>query len=515
MHAATEEKIEAFIWDNKFNTGVDVVDEQHRKLVDLINRLGSISAHLASTEELGAILTELANYTVYHFNTEEELMRKYVVDAGHQDIHVKAHQHFTNQVTVAAKILMGSTDVTNQLVAPLLKYLTNWLVQHILGSDTRMGKEILALQAGDSHEDAVRKANAFMTQSANVLMEALNEMYGKLGDKTLEVMQKNQELEADQEALHVLNEQLEERVKQRTAAVESANQKLLANNLELKQLNERLESAHTQLLQSEKMASIGQLAAGVAHEINNPVGFVNSNLGTLGKYMTSMFDVISAYEAVEAKGGGNAFPEVSQVKKKVDFAYLKEDIPSLMKESQDGLARVKRIVQDLKDFSHVDESNWQFANLEAGLDSTLNVVANEIKYKANVVKQYAGLPDVECMPSQVNQVFMNLLVNAAQAIEKNGVITVRSGVNGNEVWVEVEDTGKGISPENISRIFDPFFTTKPVGKGTGLGLSLSYGIVNKHNGRIEVKSEVGKGSTFRVCLPVRHTDKNEGATGNA
>ncbi len=503
MLTATEEKIEAFVWDDRFNTGVDVVDEQHRKLVELVNSLGSISAHLTSTEALGPILTELANYTVYHFNTEEDLMKQYDVDAGHQDIHIKAHKHFTDQVTVAAKILMGSTDVNSQLVAPLLKYLTNWLVQHILGSDARMGKEILALQAGDSHEDAVRKANDFMTHSANVLMEALNEMYGKLGDRTLEVMQKNQELEAEQEALRVLNEELEQRVKERTSDLEQANQHLQANNVELKQLNERLESAQTQLLQSEKMASIGQLAAGVAHEINNPVGFVNSNLGTLGKYITSMFSVIDAYEAAETKNDASSKQEVAQVKKKVDFPYLVEDIPSLLKESQEGLSRVTRIVQDLKDFSHVDESNWQHANLEQGIDSTLNVVANEIKYKAEVVKEYAGLQDVECMPSQLNQVFMNMLMNAAQAIDQKGTITVRTGNGGDEVWVEVEDTGKGIAPENLNRIFDPFFTTKAIGKGTGLGLSLSYGIVQKHHGRFEVKSEVGKGTTFRVWLPVQ------------
>ncbi|MBI4808081.1 MAG: bacteriohemerythrin [Nitrosomonadales bacterium] len=509
MNTVTEESFKAFTWDNKFNTGVEVVDTQHQKLVELINRLGAISAHQTTTAELGEILTELANYTVYHFNTEEELMKKFGVDATHQQAHIKAHQHFTAQVTVAAKILLGSKDVTNQLVAPLLKYLTNWLVQHILGSDTRMGQEILALQAGASHEEAIRKAGAFMTQSANVLMEALNEMYGKLGDKTLEVIQKNQELLAEQQALRILNEQLEERVKQRTTAIEQANLQLTANNAELKQLNEKLESAHTQLLQSEKMASIGQLAAGVAHEINNPVGFVNSNLGTLNKYIANMFRVIEAYEGAAAKVDAEKFAEVAQTKKEVDYSYLLEDIPSLLKESQDGLARVKRIVQDLKDFSHVDESNWQHANLEQGMDSTLNVVANEIKYKANVVKQYAGIPEVECMPSQVNQVFMNMLVNAAQAIEKNGTITVRSGTSGDEVWVEVEDTGKGISPEHLNRIFDPFFTTKPVGKGTGLGLSLSYGIVQKHNGRIEVASEVGKGSRFRVWLPVQHVAKSD------
>lgn len=270
----------------------------------------------------------------------------------------------------------------------------------------------------------------------------------------------------------------------------------------LLELNEQLESAQNQLLQSEKMASIGQLAAGVAHEINNPVGFVNSNLGTLSRYIVGLFQVIDAYAAAETRVGAGSCPEVDQIKKAVDFPYLIDDIPKLLIESQDGLARVTRIVQDLKDFSHVDESNWQYANLEQGMDSTLNVVNNEIKYKAEVIREYVGLPEVECIPSQLNQVFLNLLMNATQAIDNKGVITVRTGITGDEIWVEVEDTGKGVAPEHLSRIFDPFFTTKPVGKGTGLGLSLSYGIVQKHHGRIEVNSSVGKGTTFRIWLPL-------------
>jgi hemerythrin-like metal-binding protein len=505
MHLTSEEKFEAFSWDNKYNTDVDIVDEQHHKLVNLINQLGAISARQASTDELGAILTELANYTIYHFATEEKMMKEFGIEMMHQIAHMRAHEHFSAQVKVAAKLLLGSVDISHQLVSPLLKYLTNWLVQHILGLDKRMAQEIRALEAGATHEQAVRQANQVMSQSANVLIDALNEMFGKLGDKTLEVMQKNQELEAEHEALRVLNEELEARVAQRTADTERLMGELLTNNVTLLKMNEELESAQSQLLQSEKMASLGQLAAGVAHEINNPVGFVNSNLGTLGKYIESMFRIIEAYEVVEASGEDIRFAQVINLKNEIDFPYLREDIPNLLMESQDGLLRVKRIVQDLKDFSHVDESNWQYANIEQGLDSTLNVVSNELKYKAQVIKEYAGLPEVECLPSQLNQVFMNMLINAAQAIENKGTITVRTGVLDDEVWVEVEDTGKGISPEILSRIFDPFFTTKPVGKGTGLGLSLSYGIVQKHHGRIEVKSEMGKGTVFRVWLPKRHT----------
>jgi signal transduction histidine kinase len=164
-------------------------------------------------------------------------------------------------------------------------------------------------------------------------------------------------------------------------------------------------------------------------------------------------------------------------------------------------------VFDLKTFSHVDQAEWTVADLHAGLESTLNIVWNELKYKADVVRDYGQLPEIECLPAQLNQVFMNLLVNAAQAIESHGTITLRTGQEGARVWLAVSDTGKGIAPENIGRVFDPFFTTKPVGKGTGLGLSLSYGIVKKHHGQIEVESTLGQGTTFRVWLPITQADQ--------
>jgi signal transduction histidine kinase len=189
------------------------------------------------------------------------------------------------------------------------------------------------------------------------------------------------------------------------------------------------------------------------------------------------------------------------VKHEVDAEYLREDLEPLLRESLDGIDRVRRIVQDMKDFSHVDGGGLQYADLEAGLNSTLNVVWNEIKYKAEVTKEYAQIPQIECYPSQLNQVFMNLLVNSAHAIEKHGRITLRTGYDEKQVWIEVEDTGTGIPQDKLGRIFEPFFTTKPVGKGTGLGLSLSYGIVQKHGGRFDVHSVVGEGTRFRVVLP--------------
>ena len=280
-----------------------------------------------------------------------------------------------------------------------------------------------------------------------------------------------------------------------------ANAALLVEKARQEELIRKLAQAHSQLLQSEKLASIGQLAAGVAHEINNPIAFVNSNLGTLQGYVEDIFKILAAYEQGEKELSPATQKTMYNLKQEVDIVYLREDVGSLMAESVNGLQRVKRIVQDLRDFSHVDETDKQWANLESGLDSTLNVVWSALKDKAEVVKEYGAIPEIECIPSQINQVFMNLLINAGQAIEEHGRITLRTGQDAENVWVEIQDTGNGIPPEHLDRIFDPFFTTKPVGTGTGLGLSISYGIVSRHGGQIEVTSQPGKGATFKVLLP--------------
>jgi len=281
-----------------------------------------------------------------------------------------------------------------------------------------------------------------------------------------------------------------------------AQEALESNYDRLKETNRRLEEAQNQLLQSEKMASIGQLAAGVAHEINNPVGFVNSNLNSLKHYIDDLLELIAQYESAESELPPQVIQRLEATKREADLEYMREDLPVLLRESADGLARVKRIVQDLKDFSRVDNSDWAEADLNAGLDSTLNVVFNEVKYKAEVVKNYGALPPVRCLMAQLNQVFMNFIVNAAHAIESRGTITLSTGLVDEWVWVEVADTGCGMSPEVQHRIFEPFFTTKPVGKGTGLGLSLSFSIVQKHHGAIRVRSAPGEGSAFRVWIPI-------------
>ena len=317
----------------------------------------------------------------------------------------------------------------------------------------------------------------------------------------IETLQDVTERHRAEEDLRHYQNSLEELVAKRTSQLGEANAKLEHDRKELELLLVKVEEAQQQLLQSEKMAAIGQLAAGVAHEINNPVGFVNSNLGTLKGYINNLLQVIDAYEAVDA---GGEREQLEAARRQADLEFLREDLPSLLLESQEGLNRVTKIVQDLKDFSRVDQAECQRANLNEALESTLNVVWNEIKYKAEVVRELGDIPDVECVPAQINQVFMNLLVNAAQAIEQRGKITLRSGMENDEVWFEIADSGKGMSAEVRNRIFEPFYTTKPVGKGTGLGLSISYDIiVKKHGGRIEVSSEPGQGTTFRITLPQR------------
>jgi PAS domain S-box-containing protein len=287
-----------------------------------------------------------------------------------------------------------------------------------------------------------------------------------------------------------------------------AQTELIKEKNEQGQLIIKLQDAQDQLLQSEKMASIGQLAAGVAHEINNPVGYINSNIGSLKKYLDDVFKLLDTYESSEINITDNtAIEKIKAIKQEIEIDYLKNDIKDLITESEEGVSRVKKIVQDLKEFSHVGEAEWQWANLHTGLDSTLNIVHNELKYKADVIKEYGNLPDIECIVSQLNQVFMNILVNAAHAIEQRGTITVRSGTEDNGVWIEIEDSGKGMNEETKRRIYDPFYTTKPVGKGTGLGMSLSFKIIEKHNGKIEVKSELGKGTCFHLWLPINHEEE--------
>jgi two-component system NtrC family sensor kinase len=278
-----------------------------------------------------------------------------------------------------------------------------------------------------------------------------------------------------------------------------------------------LKSAQSQLVQTEKLASLGQMVAGVAHEINNPLAFVSNNVAVLQRDLRALVQLLKLYEQA-----ANAPPQqVEEIKgqihdlaERIDLVYTLANLEELLTRSRDGLSRIQQIVKDLREFARLDAADLQESDVNAGIESTINIVRGLAKKKQVTLDlELAALPRMRCYPAKINQVVMNLVTNAIDACGTGGRVTVRSAAGSNgEIRVEVSDTGHGIPPEIRDRIFDPFFTTKKIGEGTGLGLSISYGIIKDHGGRIEVDSEVGKGSRFTVTLPRQHIAPAQQAT---
>jgi two-component system NtrC family sensor kinase len=266
---------------------------------------------------------------------------------------------------------------------------------------------------------------------------------------------------------------------------------------------EELKTTQSKILQQEKMASVGQLAAGVAHEINNPMAFIASNLGTLDKYIRRFMEFIQLQsEVIESFKVDDTIKGLKKKRKELKLDYITEDVSHLIRESLDGSERVQKIVQGLDRFSRVDDEEYKDININDCIESSINIVWNELKHKATLHKDYGNLPQTKCYPLKLNQVFMNLLINAVQAIEKKGKIEIKTWEKDGSIWVTVSDTGCGIPQKNQNKIFEPFFTTKEVGKGTGLGLSISYEIMQRHKGEISFESKKGKGTTFTIRIPI-------------
>ncbi|MGE5489649.1 MAG: bacteriohemerythrin [Actinomycetota bacterium] len=471
--------MEAFVWNSRFETGLQQVDRQHHRLVEIVNQVGDrlLSGNMTETA-LETVFKELADYAQHHFADEERLMDEFSLDPRGVAAHKRHHRDFIDQVVQ----MWGARRSMASPADALHGFLSAWLAFHILAEDQSMARQIHAVQSGTTSHEAYEREIEVKDNNVDALLSALRKLYRALSVQAHDL--------AD------ANRGLEERVSRRTLELSEANARLAQEEARLKSLVHRLEEAQNQMLRSEKMATVGLLAAGVAHEINNPIGYVKSNLGTLSRYVDLFLQVIDAM----AKA---APAQAEAVAASVDLAYLRRDVKALLAESDQGLERVRTIVQDLKDFSHVDQAEWLETDINGSLERTLGVVRSELGSRIEVVRHFGALPLVKCGAGEINQVFMTILVNAAQAIEGQGTITVRTGCEKDGVWVEIADTGVGMTPEVQKRLFEPFFTTKPVGKGTGLGLSLAYDIVVKrHGGRLDVSSVPGQGTVFRVWLPV-------------
>ena len=396
----------------------------------------------------------------------------------------------------------------------LMEFVLVGLCSYLLGSFLMSQLQQL-LQGAKRLGEAVKYNNyreVFVPVRGKDELSKLAEAFNQLVERLKEEHEQRQRA---QDELKELNTLLEEKVQDRTSLL---NQK----NYQLEETNKDLKEAQVQLLQAEKMASVGQLAAGVAHEINNPVGFVSSNISTLSEYVATYQMIFSQIQVVIDERDENkraaSLIELEKLLDKQDMAFINEDISDLLSDSREGLLRVAEIVKGLKLFSRVDSDQMQKHNINDCVRTTLAMVNNQLKYICTVETHLGRVPDVDMNVGKISQVITNLLINAGQAIEatsQNGKIIITTCTVGEFVELRVEDSGCGIPPSHLDKLFNPFFTTKPEGQGTGLGLSISFGIAQEHGGSLSATSTEGDGSTFTLALPIKPVSKDSQSNGDA
>ena len=463
--------ISPFVWAEYFETGFDDVDGQHHKLVDFINALAgrAISGTPIRPDELAHSLDGLSRYAAHHFATEEALMERAGLDPRHIGPHRKAHADFVAQVEA-----MRLTSDPAAVLPGLYNFVTSWLSFHILDTDQSMARQLRAVAAGLAPEQAFASDQAQgRDPGSTALIAAVRSLLGLVADRNKE--------------LQNINSSLEARVAERTAALTAANRDLLATQQRLRE--------------ADRLAVVGQLAAGVAHEINNPLGFITANLRTLHQYAKRLLALTEeAGRLVEAGGQAGAWQALRGA---ADVDYLAADLPGLFDECSGGLQRVGEIVQVLQGLASPGPLELAPVPMAPLLDAAVAATAGGRQPGQALQRDYAALPVIQANAPLLGSALEALLHNAAQALGGSaGRIVLRGREHGGELVIEVEDNGCGMDEATRARVFEPFFTTRPVGQGRGLGLSSALRIVASHGGRIAVRSAPGRGTCFRVSLPL-------------
>jgi signal transduction histidine kinase len=349
----------------------------------------------------------------------------------------------------------------------------------------------------DEIKEELKPSFIVFTQQMSSLLrnfEAKQYLDLKVQKRTAEVVKQKQEIE-----------EINEELRQQQEELQTTNDVLETQKEELQKTLESLKLTQSQLVQSEKMASLGQLVAGIAHEINNPVTFISAGVDSLNTNLEEVRQVLAIYHRITLNNVEEKLKEIEKLKEKIEYNEAIREINKLIDSIRTGTERTTEIVKGLRTFSRLDEDVLKITDIHEGLDSTLILLRNKYKGRIEIEKQYGDVPEIECYPGQLNQVFMNLLSNAIDAIVEKGTITINTSKSNKSIRISIKDTGRGISENIRTKIFDPFFTTKEVGQGTGLGLSICHSIIEKHYGSIEVKSEIGKGSEFVIMLPVKQS----------
>lgn len=471
-------RITPFQWADYFETGFGEVDAQHHKLVDLVNALAQRAATGSEIQpaELSHVLDGLGSYALHHFTAEEALMARAGLDERHLRSHRQSHADFVAQVEE-----MRHTADPTRAVPVLYRFVSSWLTFHILDTDQNMARQLRAVAVGKTPAEAFEAAAAYSSDPGNTaLIAAVRNLLGLVAERNSELAR--------------INVSLEQRVAERTAELTAANQTL-------RHTLDSLQETRDRLLEADKLAAVGQLAAGVAHEINTPLGYVASNLGTLREYAERLLALVDTADRLAA-GGRNA-DAWAAARDGTDLDFMREDLPTLVAESNRGLGQVSDIVHALQDFASAGPAETRQVAPAQMLNEAIQATASTRQPGQEVVRSYASLPDMAVNPTLLGEAFKALLDNAGKALGSDpGTIAVRARRQDGSLVVEVEDDGCGMDEATRGRIFEPFFTTRPVGQGRGLGLSSAYRIVSRHGGRLEVSSTPGKGSCFRVVLPL-------------